>query len=183
MKKFFVNCDFNGQKAPFSIYIGVPEGSHHPLHFQADWLGKNRGGSIPPDVMDAISQLKNLAEKNRVSLEDLCVYALGAAQQGDEPEEEQEFDEDDIDFDDEVSLGSSDDEDDSEDVDSEDDEDYSKYTDEMLDEAMKEIDEETMKFLEENIPSNKEEISLLDKNTNDKQADDKQDMSKLDDKK
>jgi hypothetical protein len=103
MKKFFVNCDFNGQIAPFSIYIGVPEGSHHPLHFQADWLGKNRGGSIPPDVMDAIARLKDLADKNKVPLEDLCVYALGAAQQDMDQTQDSEEDED-FDFDDLVST-------------------------------------------------------------------------------
>ena len=31
--------------------------------------------------MDSISKLKELADKNHVSFEDLCVYALGAAQQ------------------------------------------------------------------------------------------------------
>jgi hypothetical protein len=81
MKKFSVNCDFGGQSSPFAVYIGVPEGSHHPLHFQADWLSKNRGGTIPQEFMDAISKLKTIAEKNNVSLEELCVYALGAAQQ------------------------------------------------------------------------------------------------------
>ena len=67
MKKFTINCDFGGQIAPFAIYIGQPEPGHHPLHFQADWLSKNRGGTIPPAVMDAISKLKDLAEKNNVS--------------------------------------------------------------------------------------------------------------------
>jgi len=81
MKKFVINCDFGGQIAPFAVYIGTPEGAHHPLHFQADWLSKQRGGTIPPDVMDAVSKLKDLADKNNVSLEELCVYALGAAQQ------------------------------------------------------------------------------------------------------
>jgi hypothetical protein len=81
MKKFTINCDFGGQMAPFSIYIGVPEKSHHPLHFQADWLSKERGGTIPAEIMDAIAKLKDLAEKNNVSLEELCVYSLGSAQQ------------------------------------------------------------------------------------------------------
>ncbi len=107
MKKFIVNCDFGGQPAPFAVYIGVPEGGHHPLHFQADWLSKNRGGAIPPNIMDAIGRLKDIATKNKVSLEELCVYALGAAQQekdqgGDSAEgasESSEGDED-LDFDD-----------------------------------------------------------------------------------
>jgi hypothetical protein len=81
MKKFTVPCNFNGVQAPFTIYIGSPEDTHHPLHFQADWLSKERGGTIPQEVMDSIQKLKDLADKNHVSFEDLCVYALGAAQQ------------------------------------------------------------------------------------------------------
>ncbi len=81
MKKFTVNCDFGGQIAPFTIYVGDPEPEHHPLHFQAEWLSKTRGGTIPGPVMEAVSNLKSLADKNKVSFEELCVYALGAAQQ------------------------------------------------------------------------------------------------------
>ncbi len=91
MKKFTINCDFGGQIAPFTIYLGQPEPGHHPLHFQAEWLSKERGGTIPAQVMDAISKLKDLSEKNQVSFEELCVYALGAAQQntvGPESEED-----------------------------------------------------------------------------------------------
>ena len=81
MKKFTINCDFGGQLSPFTIFIGKPEHPHHPLHFQADWLSKQRGGMIPGDVMDAVSQLQELAEKNGVSLEELCVYALGTKEE------------------------------------------------------------------------------------------------------
>ena len=81
IKKFSIPCDFNGQRSPFTIYIGDPEPNHHPLHFQSTWLSKERGGAIPPEVMDSISKLKALAEKNQVSFEDLCVYALGTAQE------------------------------------------------------------------------------------------------------
>ncbi len=81
MKKFTINCDFGGQMSPFTIFIGKPEHSHHPLHFQADWLSKERGGTIPSDVMDAVAQLKELSEKNNVSLEELCVYALASEEE------------------------------------------------------------------------------------------------------
>ena len=81
MKKFTVPCDFGGQKAPFTIYIGDPEPKHHPLNFQSNWLSKERGGTIPAEVMDSIAKLKDIADQNNVSFEDLCVYALGAAQQ------------------------------------------------------------------------------------------------------
>jgi hypothetical protein len=81
MKKFTINCDFGGQLAPFTIYIGKPEPGHHPLHFQADWLSKQRGGMIPGEVMEAVTQLQELAVKNGVSLEELCVYALGTEEE------------------------------------------------------------------------------------------------------
>jgi hypothetical protein len=88
MKKFTINCDFGGQMAPFTIFIGEPEQGHHPLHFQADWLSKERGGTVPGEIMDAIAKLKDLADKNGISLEDLCVYSLGAAQQQDYSQDE-----------------------------------------------------------------------------------------------
>lgn len=81
MKKFNIPCNFNGVKAPFTVYIGSPEDKHHPLHFQADWLSKERGGNIPQEIMDSISKLKDLANKNNVSFEELCVYALESSQQ------------------------------------------------------------------------------------------------------
>ncbi len=93
MKKFTVPCDFGGQKAPFTIYVGDPEPKHHPLHFQASWLSKERGGNIPGEVMDSIAKLKDIADQNNVSFEDLCVYALGAAQQ-EEAEVQEDNDED-----------------------------------------------------------------------------------------
>lgn len=93
MKKFTVPCDFGGQKAPFTIYVGDPEPNHHPLYFQANWLSKERGGNIPAEVMDSIAKLKDIADQNGVSFEDLCVYALGAAQQEKAQEGTEEGDE------------------------------------------------------------------------------------------
>ncbi|AIL66104.1 hypothetical protein NOVO_08925 [Rickettsiales bacterium Ac37b] len=81
MKKFVLPAFFNGVKAPFTVFLGDSEPRHHPLHFQTDWLSRERGGTIPQEVMDSIAKLKELAEKNNVSFEELCVYALGSAQQ------------------------------------------------------------------------------------------------------
>lgn len=72
--------------SPFTIHIGKPEGKHHPLHFQADWLTKERNGTIPPEVMDAITKLQELAKKDGIPLEDLCVYALGTEEEKHEME-------------------------------------------------------------------------------------------------
>ncbi|ADE29751.1 DUF2610 domain-containing protein [Rickettsia prowazekii] len=80
-KEFEFDCDFGGQRAKFKFYIGTPQEGHHPLQFQAKWLSDERGGTIPDEVMKAISQLNDLAKKNSVPLPDLCVYALGSAQE------------------------------------------------------------------------------------------------------
>jgi hypothetical protein len=79
MKKFTINCQFGGTVAPFTIYIGKPNEKNHPLQFQAKWLADNRGGSIPAEVMDGLSKIKEIAEKNGVDFEELCAYALQAA--------------------------------------------------------------------------------------------------------
>jgi len=79
MKKFTIPCTFGGGKAPFDVYIGDPDEELHPLFFQQKWLLKERGGLIPQEVMDSFAKLKVLAKKNEVSFEDLCVYALEAA--------------------------------------------------------------------------------------------------------
>jgi hypothetical protein len=81
MKKFTINCDFEGQIAPFTIFIGTPKEGNHPLDHQAKWLADNRGGTIPAEVMDALSKLQELSKKNNVSLEELCVYALGSEEE------------------------------------------------------------------------------------------------------
>jgi len=81
MKRFTVPCDFNGVKHPFHVYIGEPHPKKHPLQFQGWWLSSERGGNIPQDVMDSFEKLFKISQENNVSFEDLCVYALGAAQQ------------------------------------------------------------------------------------------------------
>jgi len=81
MKKFNIQANFGGQEANFAIYVGTPQDGHHPLQFQAKWLSDERGGTIPDAVMDAVKQLYDLSQKNNVSFEDLCVYALGTAQE------------------------------------------------------------------------------------------------------
>jgi hypothetical protein len=96
MKKFSINCNFEGGAvAPFTIFIGMPEDKHHPLYFQNDWLSKEKGGQIPPNVMEAISKLVELSKANNISLEELCVYTLGSDEQKSEEEPATNTDEDD----------------------------------------------------------------------------------------
>lgn len=79
MKKFTIPCNFGRKKAPFEVYIGKPLDDEHPLFYQNLWLWEERGGEIPADVMSSFKKLQALANKNGVSFEDLCVYALEAA--------------------------------------------------------------------------------------------------------
>lgn len=88
MKKFSVPCQFGNQVAPFTIYIGDPKRDCHPIQNQAAWLSKERGGTIPQKVMDSLAKLRDLAEKNNVSFEDLCVYALTVAEKENQQEQE-----------------------------------------------------------------------------------------------
>lgn len=89
VKKFSVNCDFGGSSSPVTFYIGKPEGDHHPIYFQADWLSKERGGTVPPQIMQSLQSLKEIAKKHGISFEELCEYALQSNQieSGQLPEE------------------------------------------------------------------------------------------------
>jgi len=75
-KKININCSFGGQVSSFPIYVGSPEGDHHPIHFQSDWLSKERGGTVPEAVMKSLSDLQKISRENNIPLEDLCEYAL-----------------------------------------------------------------------------------------------------------
>lgn len=79
MKRFTIPCDFGGKKAPFDVYIGLPSSGAHPLQYQSLWLEEQRGGKVPTEVMESFGKLLALSNKNGVSFEDLCVYALEAA--------------------------------------------------------------------------------------------------------
>lgn len=84
MKKFKIPCDFNGQKIPFDLYIGEPRDDRHPLANQQNWLSTERQGSIPKEVMDSFDRLHKISIENNVSFEELCMYALGSAAQGED---------------------------------------------------------------------------------------------------
>lgn len=79
VKRFDIPCNFNGKMIPVTLYIGDPKLENHPLHFQSNWLATVKGGQIPQDVMDSIAKIRDLAEKNSVSFEDLCYFAVKKA--------------------------------------------------------------------------------------------------------
>ena len=66
-------------KSSFQIYIGEPLDGCHPLKYQARWLKQFRGGEIDKDIMEMFAEFHAIAIENKVSFEDLTVFALGAA--------------------------------------------------------------------------------------------------------
>jgi hypothetical protein len=76
VRKININCNFNGviQKVPF--YIGRPSSESHPLGFQAKWLSVNSGGKIPDEFMNSVENIKKIADKNKVSFEDLLCHLI-----------------------------------------------------------------------------------------------------------
>lgn len=83
MKRFTIPCDFGGTKAPFHVYVGKPAPGCHPLKYQVAWLQEERGGKVPVEVLESFERLAVIAEENSVPFEDLAVYALGLAAEGD----------------------------------------------------------------------------------------------------
>lgn len=80
VKKFSIPCAFDsGSIEPFDFFVGDPTEGKHPIEFQSKWLSEVKGGHVPPDVMESIKKIKELADRNKVSFEDLCVYAIEIA--------------------------------------------------------------------------------------------------------
>jgi hypothetical protein len=90
MKKFKIPCNFGGKSTPVTFYIGNAEKDHHPIHFQAEWLSKERGGTVSPEIMKSLEELKQLSEKNGVPFEELCSYALESIQASESLEKKKE---------------------------------------------------------------------------------------------
>jgi|GEM_PF-2174802 len=89
MKKFTIPCNFGSEKHPFAVYVGSYScKGRHPLEFQARWLSEMRGGAVPSEVMESFHKLLVIAEENAVSFEELCMYALGQANE-EKPSQEQ----------------------------------------------------------------------------------------------
>jgi len=79
--KFTIACDFAGQKQPFDLYVGKPKDGSHPFSFQSNWLSKEKSGSVPGDVVEAVQKLYDLSVSSAADFEDLCYYALTTASQ------------------------------------------------------------------------------------------------------
>ena len=76
IKSFNISCDYNGTKQNTPFYIGYPEPTHHPIHFQTAYISKQRGGTVPGNVLDALSKLLTLAIDNNLEFAELAEYAI-----------------------------------------------------------------------------------------------------------
>lgn len=111
MKKFKINCDIEGQVTPIILLIGSPENTHNPIHFQSDWLSKQRQINISAELLTSLKETAEIAEQYKINLDILCLYALGlAAEENNQIDKESSEtkdtekvldDDDDDDFDDE----------------------------------------------------------------------------------
>jgi hypothetical protein len=81
-----VFCDFAGREAPFAVHTGDPVDDAHPVEQQAAWLERERGGTIPAQVMESFRTLHQIAMDNSVNFHELCVYAFDEAQKEQNPE-------------------------------------------------------------------------------------------------
>lgn len=79
VKKFITKCDFGATKQPVTLFIGDSFTGVHPLAFQSKWLAEQKGGSIPNDIMDSFSELKDISDESKVSFEELCSYVVDEA--------------------------------------------------------------------------------------------------------
>ena len=83
MKKFTIPTQFGESKLPFDVYVVDRDPLHKygSIYDQAEWVARARGGTIPQVVLESFAKLQALAWKNNVSYGELCVYALGAAEE------------------------------------------------------------------------------------------------------
>ncbi|WP_077919776.1 DUF2610 domain-containing protein [Spirosoma sp. 209] len=80
-KKFTIPATLaDGNKAPVDLYIeDFPPDPNEPIQHELRRIKETRKASIGQEVIDAFGKLYALAVKNGVSFQDLCVYALNAA--------------------------------------------------------------------------------------------------------
>lgn len=76
VKKFTVPCDFGGKKYPVTFYIGDSAKGTNPIGFQSKWLSSQKGGMVSEELNNSLMKLKEIADQNKVSFEDLCSYVI-----------------------------------------------------------------------------------------------------------
>lgn len=75
---FKIPCYFSGVRSEVDIHVGRPNEKNNPIQFQNKFLQDVKGGVIPPEIIDSLAKLKDLAEKHGASLQELCEHAFSA---------------------------------------------------------------------------------------------------------
>ncbi len=76
MIKFTIMCDFNGKQSPVIFYLGYPLPENHPIKFQMNWLGSEKGGQVPGNIVESLEKLQKMALDNNVDFVELAQHAL-----------------------------------------------------------------------------------------------------------
>lgn len=79
VSKFVIPCNLRGQTAQIEFLIGNPAVDQHPIYYQSKWLGDVYGAVVPQAIMDSIKKIKEIADKEKISFEDLCLYTIRMA--------------------------------------------------------------------------------------------------------
>lgn len=74
VKKFDFPCNFSGNKQKVTFYVGSSALGTHPIAFQSKWLEREKGGIVPKELIESLAKLKQIADENKVSFEELCSY-------------------------------------------------------------------------------------------------------------
>jgi hypothetical protein len=84
MKKFTVPCQFGAMSIPIALYVAEPVDGEDPLEQQVAWWARERGGTVPAEVLDRFAQVHRIAGQAGVSFEELAVRALGTESESDD---------------------------------------------------------------------------------------------------
>jgi hypothetical protein len=83
VKKFTINCKIGNQESPLDLFVGNPNDSSHPIGFQMKFFSK-LGVEIPENVVKSLSNLNEIAKRNRIPFEDVLGYVSDQLNSADE---------------------------------------------------------------------------------------------------
>ena len=89
MIKFTLPTNIGGNITPYTFFIGQPESGRHPLYYQSEHVTNDKFGSVPAEVMQAIENIMNLAEKNNMRADEFMLAVIESTK---EPEGEPDGD-------------------------------------------------------------------------------------------
>jgi uncharacterized protein len=79
MKRFTIPIICGAVTVPFQVYVWDSGLDEPPTTAQFNWIQKSKGCEVPKDVIESFQKLYKIARDNKVSFQELAVYALGEA--------------------------------------------------------------------------------------------------------